>query len=190
MRSNINLIGFSRWQGNRWAAYYQFYLEKKCQIMVSQQRNQFGKFTYDSQRKNTLFKVTKINEQHQFEMLFVHHNFLEANTYIYLYILTGIDASQDTIQRDLFKTKKASEVAFVLGGVFKYSKVFQCVKGSEFRINVAKLLEKHNAKVQRTPAKYKHTLAAFPEAFNKELGKQLLKLMDTLKNSKISKKYW
>ena len=35
MRSNINLIGFSRWQGNRWAAYYQFYLEKNVKLWLA-----------------------------------------------------------------------------------------------------------------------------------------------------------
>ena len=35
------------------------------------------------------------------------------------------------------------------GGVFKYPKVFQCDNGSEFKRDVTKLLEKHNADNRR-----------------------------------------
>ena len=79
------------------------------------------------------------------------HNLFEGNTY--KYILTGIDvASKYKVARPL-KTKKPSEVVFVLeaiykkGGVFKYPKVFQCNNGSEFKSEVTKLLEKHNVDV-------------------------------------------
>ena len=65
------------------------------------------------------------------------HNLFEGNTY--KYILTGIDVpSRYKVARPL-KTKKSSDVTFVLeaiykkGGVFKYPKVFQCDNGSEFK---------------------------------------------------------
>ena len=82
------------------------------------------------------------------------------------------------------RTKKSSEVAFVLeaiykkGGVFKYPKVFQCDNGPEFKNEVTYLLEKHNFDIRRTTTKYKHTHTAFVEAFNKELAKLLFKPMD------------
>ena len=67
------------------------------------------------------------------------------------YILRGIDfVSRYKVARPL-RTKKLSEVAFVLetiykkGGVFKYSRVFQCDNGPEFKNEVTKPLEKHNA---------------------------------------------
>ena len=82
------------------------------------------------------YDVTKPNEQHQFDILYTPHNLFEGNTY--KYILAGINvASRYKVVRPL-KTKKSSEVAFVLeaiykkGGVFKYTKVFQCDNGSEF----------------------------------------------------------
>ena len=69
------------------------------------------------------------------------------------YILTGINvASRYKVARPL-RTKKSSEVAFVLeaiykkGGVFKYPKVFQCDNGLEFKSEVIKLLEKPNVDV-------------------------------------------
>ena len=63
------------------------------------------------------------------------HNLFEGNTY--KYILTGSDAaSRYKVARPL-RTKKSSEVTFVLeaiynkGGVLKYPKMFQCDNGSE-----------------------------------------------------------
>ena len=95
--------------------------------------------------------MTKPNEQHQFDILYMSHNLFEGNTY--KYILTGIDvASRYRVARTL-KTKKSSEVAFVLeaiyknGGMFKYPKVFQCKNGSEFKNEVTKLLEKHSVDI-------------------------------------------
>ena len=110
------------------------------------------------------------------------HNLFEGNTY--KYILTGIDvASRYKVARYL-RTKKASEVAFVLeavskkGGVFKYPKTLQCDNGSELKNEVIKLIEKHNVEIRRAATKYKHTHTAFVEAFNKGLAKLLLKPMD------------
>ena len=136
--------------------------------------------------------MTKPNEQHQFDMLYMSHNLFEGNTY--KYALTGIDvASRYKIARPL-RTKKSSEVAFVLeviykkGGVFKCPKVFQSDNGSEFKNEVTKLLEKHNVDIRRATTKYKHTHTAFVEAFNKELAKLLFKLIDA-QSFKTLKKY-
>ena len=92
------------------------------------------------------YDVTKPNEQHQFDLLYMPHNLFERNTY--KYILTGIDvASRYKFARPL-RTKKSSEVVFVLeaiyktGDAFKYAMTFQCDNGSEFKNEVTKLLEK------------------------------------------------
>ena len=97
------------------------------------------------------YDVTKSNEQHQFDLLYMRHNLFEGN--IYKYILTGINvASRYKVSRPL-RTKNSSEVEFLVeaiykkGGVFKYPKVFQCDNGSEFKNEVAKLLEKHNVDI-------------------------------------------
>ena len=126
------------------------------------------------------YDVTKPNEQHQFDLLYMPHNLFEGNTY--KYILTGIDvASRYKVP---LRIKKSSEVAFVLealykkGGVFKYPKTFQCDNGSEFKSEVTKLLEKHNVKIRMAITKYKDTHTAIAEAFNKELAKLLFKPMD------------
>ena len=109
------------------------------------------------------------------------HNVFEGNTY--KYILKGIDiASRYKVARTL-RTKKPSEVAFVLEAIYKKGGILKHpwhtqVNGSEFKGKVAKLLEKHNVDIRRATTKYKHTHTAFVEAFNKELAKLLFKPMD------------
>ena len=96
--------------------------------------------------------MLKPNEQDQFDLLYMFHSIFEESTYLQVhgYILIGVDvASRYKVARPL-RTKKASEVAFVSeaiynrGGMFKYSKVFQCDNGPEFKRDVTKLHEKHN----------------------------------------------
>ena len=61
--------------------------------------------------------MTKPNEQHQFDLLYMPHNDFERNTF--KYILTGIDvASRYKVARPLI-TKKSSEVAFVMEAIYK-----------------------------------------------------------------------
>ena len=68
------------------------------------------------------YDVTKPNEQHQFDLLYLPHNIFEGNTY--KYILIGVDvASRYKIARPL-KTKKASEISFVLEAIYKKGGVF------------------------------------------------------------------
>ena len=82
-------------------------------------------------------------------------------------------------------TKKSSEDAFVLaaiykkGGNLKYSEVFQCDNEGEFKSEVTKLLEIHDADIRRATTKYTRTHTAFVDAFEKVLEKQLCKPIDT-----------
>ena len=119
------------------------------------------------------YDVIKPNEQHQFDLGHMPHNFFEGN--MYKYLLTGIDiASRFKVTKPL-TTKKSIEAGFVLkaiykkGGAFKYSKVLQINNGSEFKGEVMKLFEKHNVEIRRATTKYSHTRTAFVKAFNKEL---------------------
>ena len=60
--------------------------------------------------------VTKPNELHHFDLLYLPHNVFEGNTY--KYILTDVDvASRYKVTRAL-RTKKASEVSFVLEAIY------------------------------------------------------------------------
>ena len=126
--------------------------------------------------------MTKPNEQHQFHLLYMPHNLFEGNTF--KYIVTDIDVASRYKVASSLRTKKSSEVAFVLeviykkGSVFKCPKTFQCNNGSQFKNELTKLLEKHSTEVRRATTKYKHTHTAFLEAFNKILAKLLFKPID------------
>ena len=73
---------------------------------------------------------------------------------VYKYILTGVDvASRYKVAKPL-RTKKASDVAFLLKNIYeskdnplKWPEVFQCDNGSEFKGDVTKLLESHDVKI-------------------------------------------
>ena len=127
--------------------------------------------------------MTELNEQHQFDILYMPHNLFEGN--MYKYTLRGTNVASSYKVARALKTKKSSEIAFVLeafykkkGSALKYPKTFQCDNGSEFKNEVTKLLEKHNVDIRRATTKYKHTHTAFVEAFNRELAKLLFKPMD------------
>ena len=59
--------------------------------------------------------------------------------------------------------------------MFNYPRVFQHDNGSEYKSEMTKLREKQKADVRRATTNHKHTHAAFPKAFGKELAKQLPK---------------
>ena len=63
-------------------------------------------------------------------------------------------------------------------GPLTYLKIFECDKGSEFKGDVTKMLEKQEVKIQRVTTKYKHTNTAFVEALNKILAERLFKVQD------------
>ena len=138
------------------------------------------------------YDVTKPNEQHQFDLVHIPHNFFEGNTYKYL--LFGVDVpSRYRIAKPL-TTKKSSEVAFVLGAIykkkgdtFKYPKVLQIDNGSEFKGEVTKLFEKNNVDIRRATTKYKRKHTVIVEASNKELEKLLFKPMDAQELQKPQK---
>ena len=62
------------------------------------------------------YDVTKRNEQHQFDLLYMPHNLFEGNTC--KYILTGIDVSSRYKVARPLRTKKSSKVAFVLEAIY------------------------------------------------------------------------
>ena len=128
------------------------------------------------------YDVTKRNEQHILDLLYMSHNLFEGNPYKYIFTDPNV-ASRYKVTRP-FGIKKSSKVAFVLeaiykkGGVFKCPKTFQCDNGSEFKNEVTELLEKHSVEIGRAATIYKHTHTVFVEGFNKELAKLLFKPMD------------
>ena len=93
--------------------------------------------------KHPCYKVTKTNEQHQLDLLYVSCNVLKGSTY--KYILTGVDVAARHKVAKALRTTKATEVASVLEAIYKnhgklkYSLLFQYVNGFEFqKSNVTK----------------------------------------------------
>ena len=101
----------------------------------------------------------------------------------YKYILSGIDVtSRYKVARPL-RTKQAKDVADIIADIYKvdpltYPKILQCDNGSELKVEVTKMLEKHKVTIRLTTTKYKHTDTAFVEALNKILAENLLKVQD------------
>ena len=112
------------------------------------------------------YEVTTPNEMHQFDLLYMPSDSLHGSKY--KYILAGIDAaSRYNVARPL-RTKQARDVAEMIADIYKvgpskYPKIFQCDNGSEFKGDVAKMLEKNEVKILRVTTKYKHTHTAFVE---------------------------
>ena len=119
------------------------------------------------------YQVMIPNEIHQFDLLYMPSDTLYGNKY--KYILSGIDvASRNKVARPL-RTKQAKDVADMIADIYKvgpltYPKIFQCDNGSEFKAEVTKMLEKHEAKIRLVTMKYKHTDTTFVEALNKMLA--------------------
>ena len=127
------------------------------------------------------YQVTTPNEIHQFDLLYMPSDTFYGNKY--KYILAGIDAASRFKVAKPLRTKQARDVAEMIADIYKvgsltYPKIFQCDNGSEFKGEVAKMLEKQEVKIQRVTTKYKHTHTAFVEAMNKILAERLFKVQD------------
>ena len=116
---------------------------------------------------------------HQFDLLYMPSDTLYGNEYEY--ILGGIDAASRFKVVTPLRTKQACDIAEMIANIYKvgpltYPSTFQCDNGSEFKVGVTKLLEKHRVKIVTT--KYKHIHTAFIEALNKILTERLFKVQD------------
>ena len=101
----------------------------------------------------------------------------------YKYILSGIDVTSRYKVERASRSKQAKDVADMIADIYKvgpltYPKIFQCDNGSEFKVEVTKMLEKHEVKIRRVTTKYKHTHTAFVKALNKMLTERLFKVQD------------
>ena len=97
------------------------------------------------------YEVTIPNEMHQFDLLYMPSDTLYGSKY--KYILAGIDAaSRYKVARPL-RMKQARDVAEMIADIYKvgplkYSKIFQCDNGSEFKGDVTKMLEKNEVQIR------------------------------------------
>ena len=127
------------------------------------------------------FDITKVNQEHQVDLLFLTHDTVYGTIYKYVLCVEDV-ASRYKAARPL-KTKKASEVVDMLEDIYKkgplkYPEIFQCDNGSEFKGDVTKLLEKHGVKINKTTTKYHHRFTAFVERMNRTVAERLYKIQD------------
>ena len=133
-----------------------------------------------NETKYLYYEVRKPNEQRQFDLLYLPHNIFEGSTYKYILTCADVVSGVDTASRYKVdrapKTKKPSEVAFLLEAIHKKGGVFK-----EWHLSLKKMLRsclKNNVDIRKIRTKFKHTHTAFVEGFNKELTKEPFKPMD------------
>ena len=143
------------------------------------------------------FYVTKPNQLHQADLLYLPHDKVYLSSY--KYTLNVIDvASGFKVSRPL-RTKQASEVADMFKDIYKmgplkYPEELHVDSGTEFKGAVIKLMKEKNVLLKSVVTKYHHSFTAFVENFNKTLAEKLFKIQDaqelfTGKDSKTWVKY-
>ena len=143
------------------------------------------------------FYVTKPNQLHQADLLFLPHDKVYGNTY--KYVLNVIDVASEYKASRPLRTKEAKEVAEMFKDIYKkgplrYPEQLHVDKGNEFKGEVLKLMKEHDVPVKSVVTKYHHSFTAFVENFNKILAQLLFKLQDSQElrsgeDSKIWVKY-
>ena len=141
------------------------------------------------------FYVTKVNEIHQADLLYLPHDKVYQNTY--KYTLNVIDiASGYKVSRPL-RTKQASEVAEMFKDIYKkgplkYPEKLHVDSGTEFKSNVLSLMKEHEVEVKSVTTKYHHRFTSFVENFNKTLAERLFKIQDSqeLNNPSKDSRVW
>ena len=141
------------------------------------------------------FDITKVNQMHQVDLLFLTHDTVYGNIYKYVLCVEDV-ASRYKAGRPL-KSKKASEVSDMLKDIYKkgplkYPETFQSDNGGEFKGGVTKLLEKHNVNINRATTKYHHRFTSFVERLNRTLAEIIYKIQDAqeLNDRKKDSKIW
>ena len=138
------------------------------------------------------FYVTKPNNIHQADLLYLPHDKVYQNTY--KYTLNVIDIASGYAASRPLKTKKASEVAEMFKDIYKkgplkFPEELHVDSGTEFKGDVLKLMKENNVPVKSVVTKYHHSFTAFVENFNKLLAVMLFKPQDAqeLESGKDSK---
>ena len=127
------------------------------------------------------FYVTKPNQLHQADLLYLPHDKVYQNTYKYALNVVDI-ASGYKVSRPL-RTKQAKEVADMFKDIYKkgplrYPEELHVDSGTEFKGEVLKLMKEHDVPVKSVVTKYHHSFTAFVENFNKTLAQRLFKPQD------------
>ena len=120
------------------------------------------------------WSVSRPNEIHQADLLFLPHDRVGRKTY--RYALVVIDVASRYKDAEALTSKESQEVAKAFDKIYsrklKWPKRIMVDPGKEFMGYVTKLMESHNVKIQRSEAG-NHRAQAFVERANRTLGERL-----------------
>ena len=120
------------------------------------------------------WSVSRPNEIHQADLLFLPHDKVGRKTY--RYALVVIDVASRYKDAEALTSKESQEVAKAFESIYKrklrWPKTLIVDPGKEFMGYVTKLMESHNVKIQRSEAG-NHRAQAFVERANRTLGERL-----------------
>ena len=120
------------------------------------------------------WSVSRPNEIHQADLLFLPHDRVRRKTY--RYALVVIDVASRYKDAEALTSKESQEVAKAFERIYsrklKWSKTLIIDPGKEFMGYVTKLMERHNVKIQRSEVG-NHRAQAFVERANRTLGERL-----------------
>ena len=120
------------------------------------------------------WSVSRPNEIHQADLLFLPHDKVGRKTY--RYALVVIDVATRYKDSEALTSKESQEVAKAFERIYsrklKWPKRIMVDPGKEFMGYVTKLMERHNVKIQRSEAG-NHRAQAFVERANRTLGERL-----------------
>ena len=120
------------------------------------------------------WSVSRPNEIHQADLLFLPHDKVGRKTY--RYALVVIDVATRYKDSEALTSKESQEVAKAFERIYsrklKWPKRIMVDPGKEFMGYVTKLMERHNVKIHRSEAG-NHRAQAFVERANRTLGERL-----------------
>ena len=118
--------------------------------------------------------VSKPNQVHQADLLFLPHDTIKGKTY--RYVLVVIDVASRYKDAEALSTKDSGEISRCFVKIYSrrlgWPGVLVVDSGREFMGSVSKLMEKHKVRIQRGQAG-NHRSQAFVERANKTLSERL-----------------
>ena len=120
------------------------------------------------------WKVSKPNQVHQADLLFLPHDTIRGK--VYRYALVVIDVASRYKDAEALRTKESGEISKCFVKIYSrrlgWPGVLMVDPGREFMGNVSKLMNQHGVSIQRGQAG-NHRSQAFVERANKTLSERL-----------------
>ena len=145
--------------------------------MVRKTSNMASLFTTSKNIPRPKFDVTKPNEVHQADLLFLPHDRPGRGRKLYKYALTIVDVASRYKEAEPLASKQAKEVAAALSKIYSRSplnfpKLLQVDPGLEFEGQVKQLLNKKGVSIRQGRVEI-HRDQGIVERFNRTLAERL-----------------